>query len=65
LRYDGRDRDIRLDRPHGEFDEWRWSEPDRVVADVIAFKRPIYRQVLDGFSDQIGALSAQKLRSLA
>lgn len=37
-------------RPHPEFGRWRWSTPDEVIADIVPFKRPIYRAVLDAFA---------------
>jgi putative (di)nucleoside polyphosphate hydrolase len=36
-------------RPDGrEFRAWRWVEPAWLVDNVVAFKRPAYRQVLGG-----------------
>lgn len=57
LRYDGDDRDVKIDTPHGEFIEWRWSLPEEVVDRVISFKQPIYRQVLRYFAPAIGRLA--------
>ena len=64
LRFDGEDRDIMLDRPHGEFEDWRWSASAEVIAGVVDFKRPVYRQVLQHFAPAIGrhSLSRRKVK---
>lgn len=54
LRFLGEDADIDLDRPHREFDAWRWATPAQVLADIVAFKRSIYRAVLDEFAPLLG-----------
>jgi putative (di)nucleoside polyphosphate hydrolase len=57
LRYDGSDRDITLDSPHGEFADWRWSTPAEIIDGVIAFKQPVYRQVMRYFAPAILRMS--------
>lgn len=57
-RYLGRDADIRLDADahpdaHQEFLNWRWADPADVLAQVVAFKRPVYAAILEEFADQI------------
>jgi putative (di)nucleoside polyphosphate hydrolase len=48
--FEGRDAEIDL-TAHGdvEFDAWRWAELDEALEQVIAFKRDVYRQVIDAF----------------
>lgn len=41
--------DIAAHGKHAEFSTWRWSPPERVAQDIVAFKRPIYQQVLAAF----------------
>jgi putative (di)nucleoside polyphosphate hydrolase len=49
LRFTGRDSDIDLATAHPEFDAWRWATPAEVEAGIVAFKRPLYRDVLGEF----------------
>ena len=32
-----------------EFDAWRWAELDEALEAVVAFKRDVYRQVVEAF----------------
>lgn len=47
--FTGSDDEIALDGAHGEFDAWRWTDPDDVVANIVAFKRDIYQSVIESF----------------
>ncbi len=49
MRFTGRDRDIRLDTPHPEFDAWKWVDRERLPDLVVSFKRPLYRRLLAEF----------------
>jgi putative (di)nucleoside polyphosphate hydrolase len=47
LRFKGDEAAVRLDAsPEPEFDEWRWVEYWKPLAEVIFFKRPVYREAL-------------------
>jgi putative (di)nucleoside polyphosphate hydrolase len=50
FRFLGDDGEVDLEA-HGEieFEAWRWAEIDEVLETVVAFKRPVYRQVIDSF----------------
>ena len=50
LRFLGEDRDIDIETEHPEFDAWRWSEPERVLAEIVPFKRDVYAAVLAAFA---------------
>ena len=50
LRFTGRDDEIDLDAHAREFDAWRWSPPDEVLAHIVGFKREVYRAVLAEFA---------------
>lgn len=51
LRFRGQDIDIRLDRdPHPEFDAWRWAALEELPELAVAFKRPIYRELVRAFA---------------
>jgi putative (di)nucleoside polyphosphate hydrolase len=56
-RFDGHDKEIRIDTPHGEFDDWRWSTPAEVIERVVGFKQPVYRQVMRYFAPTIMRIS--------
>jgi len=57
LRFDGQDKEIHLDTPHGEFCDWRWSTPAEVIDRVVGFKQPVYRQVMRYFAPTIMRMS--------
>ncbi|SFQ95213.1 RNA pyrophosphohydrolase [Poseidonocella sedimentorum] len=44
---------IDIDTEHPEFSEWRWLDPQELLAQIVPFKRDVYRQVLDHFSDHL------------
>jgi putative (di)nucleoside polyphosphate hydrolase len=51
LRFEGEDSEIVLDRdPHPEFDAWRWAALAELPAVAVAFKRPIYEQLVVAFA---------------
>ncbi len=49
MRFLGTDAEITLDTQHPEFSAWRWISADDLLASIVAFKRPIYEQVLARF----------------
>jgi putative (di)nucleoside polyphosphate hydrolase len=51
MRFTGRDDEIRLDTVHPEFDEWMWVAPASIPDLTIAFRRQLYRQLLEEFRD--------------
>jgi putative (di)nucleoside polyphosphate hydrolase len=51
MRYLGRDDQIRLDTEHPEFSEWRWIDADRMLAEIVPFKRETYAAVIAEFRD--------------
>ncbi len=59
LRFIGRDQDISIATEHAEFSAWRWMSPDEVVANVITFKRDIYRAVMQHFAPILGRSAQQ------
>ena len=50
LRFTGIDDDFDLTAQTREFDAWRWSPPDQVLACIVPFKRAVYRAVLAEFA---------------
>jgi len=53
LRFLGTDAEINLQTEHPEFSAWKWTDADALVAEVIAFKRDIYRQIRSAFADYL------------
>ena len=57
MRFLGRDGDFNIDAPHGqraEFDAWEWVTLKQAGERIVAFKRPIYDELLKEF----GALAS-------
>jgi len=50
LRFEGEDRDVRLDRHTPEFVEWRWGALAEAATLIIPFKRPVYEEVARRFA---------------
>lgn len=48
-RFEGTEDAIDLDTEHPEFDAWQWMPPEALLEQIVAFKRDVYRQVLDAF----------------
>jgi putative (di)nucleoside polyphosphate hydrolase len=53
FRFTGTDDDINLDAHNREFDSWKWIEPERVLELIVPFKRKLYEDVFDSFSDPL------------
>jgi putative (di)nucleoside polyphosphate hydrolase len=53
MRFLGREADIDLKTPHPEFDAWKWVRPERLPELIVAFKRPLYRDLLAAFRDYL------------
>ena len=54
MRFTGDDRDINIARDSKpEFDDWGWFAPTELLARIVAFKRPVYEQVLSAFADRL------------
>lgn len=49
MRFLGKDEDINLETHHPEFSSWKWSEVDDIPDMAVAFKRPLYRAVIEEF----------------
>ena len=53
LRFKGRDDQIDIQTEHPEFAHWKWQEPDRLVAEIVPFKREVYEQVVEAFAEYL------------
>jgi len=54
FRFTGPTSEIDIEHPAGgrhspEFDRWRWEKLENLPALIVAFKRPVYEQVVDAF----------------
>ncbi|WP_170762807.1 RNA pyrophosphohydrolase [Ruegeria lacuscaerulensis] len=53
LRFTGRDDQIDIQTEHPEFTRWKWQEPDRLIEEIVPFKREVYEQVVAAFADYL------------
>ena len=49
MRFRGTDADVTIDTDHPEFSSWNWLTPDDLIAQIVPFKRDVYRAVFDEF----------------
>ena len=49
LRFHGSDEQVRIDTDHPEFSKWCWLSADEVLDQIVAFKRPVYEEVIAAF----------------
>jgi putative (di)nucleoside polyphosphate hydrolase len=54
LRFSGRDDQINIETDHPEFTRWKWQDQDRLVEEIVPFKRDVYTRVVAEFSDYLG-----------
>lgn len=50
MRFDGDDDQINIQTEQPEFSKWKWQQPDRLVAEIVPFKRAVYEQVVAAFA---------------
>lgn len=50
FRFTGSDAEIDIVTPHPEFGRWKWTDPDSLLAEIVAFKRSVYEAVLAEFA---------------
>ncbi|HEX7656494.1 MAG TPA: RNA pyrophosphohydrolase [Sphingomonas sp.] len=53
FRFIGDESDIDIRTEHQEFRAWRWADPADLPAMIVPFKKALYEQVLDPFSEHI------------
>lgn len=53
VRFTGADDEVNLELHEPEFSAWRWSTTDQVIADIVDFKRDLYRSVLADLAGHI------------
>ena len=45
----GDDAEIDIETKHPEFRRWKWTPPDRLLDEIVDFKRGVYEAVLEEF----------------
>ncbi len=53
MRFHGRDDQIDITLPPAEFSRWRWLAADRLLDNIVPFKRPVYVAVLAAFAGRL------------
>jgi len=54
LRFTGTPEDIDIRTAHPEFSQWKWTDAETLLTEIVDFKRDLYREVLDEFRLYIG-----------
>ncbi|UUV05771.1 RNA pyrophosphohydrolase [Ruegeria sp. YS9] len=49
MRFLGTDDQIDIQTDHPEFTRWKWQDPDRLIAEIVPFKRDVYERVMEAF----------------
>lgn len=60
MRFIGCEADIDLGSGDAEFDAFRWIDPDQLPQLIVAFKRPVYIEVLSEFREHCRPLSGER-----
>ena len=50
-RFTGIDADVNIETAHPEFRAWKWAHPAELPAMIVPFKKKLYEDVLDAFSE--------------
>ncbi len=53
LRFTGTDSDINIHTHEPEFFSWQWMTPARLIELAVPFKRQVYSDIMDSFSDYL------------
>ncbi|MEC7258929.1 MAG: RNA pyrophosphohydrolase [Pseudomonadota bacterium] len=56
MRFTGEDADVNIDTEHPEFSEWQWLPTDKLVDNIVPFKREVYERVLAEFTPALARL---------
>ncbi|MEP3248257.1 MAG: RNA pyrophosphohydrolase [Sneathiella sp.] len=50
FRFTGKDSDINIETAHPEFAAWKWTTPEKLVEEIVPFKRELYSIIAKRFS---------------
>lgn len=53
MRFLGTDDQIDIQTDHPEFTRWKWQDPDRLIEEIVPFKREVYERVMEAFGAHI------------
>lgn len=53
LRFTGAPEDIDLETGHAEFSQWKWTDSETLLREIVDFKRDLYAEVLAEFQAHI------------
>ncbi|QDC08331.1 RNA pyrophosphohydrolase [Oceanicola sp. D3] len=53
MRFLGEDGEVNLATKHPEFSEWRWLPGSELVANIVPFKRAVYKAVVAEFQEYL------------
>ena len=51
FQFTGKDSDIEVGTENPEFSEWKWTNIDSIIDNIVPFKRNVYATVLEEFKD--------------
>lgn len=54
MRFLGTDDQINIETNHPEFTRWKWQDPDRLIDEIVPFKRDVYERVMEVFEGYLG-----------
>ena len=50
FRFTGTDSDINIETEHPEFSDWKWTTPEKLIEEIVPFKKEIYSIIAKRFS---------------
>ncbi|GFE48956.1 RNA pyrophosphohydrolase [Roseobacter cerasinus] len=53
MRFHGQDSQINIATEHPEFSRWQWLAADKLVQNIVPFKRDVYAAVMAEFAEQL------------
>ena len=51
FRFTGNNKDINVQTQNPEFSEWKWTNIDSIIDNIVPFKRNVYGAILEEFND--------------
>ena len=51
FQFEGKDNEINVETVKPEFSEWKWTNMNFVINEIVPFKREIYSKILEEFKD--------------
>ena len=51
FKFTGKNNDINVETKNPEFSEWKWTQLDSIIDNIVPFKRDVYTKILEEFKD--------------